>query len=218
MGGNNSKKAEINAKLKAKEWQWQLKTEVKHLDREIKKIQTGEAKLQAEIRKQAEAGQVDSVQMLAKSVVKSRKAVQRLEKTKVNMHAVDLQLTTSLATMSTASSLKLSTEVMQKMNKIAGMPEVGETMRKMQAEMAKCAEVDGAMEAAFEEDGEADAAAVEVQRVLEEMALDQMGPLAAAAAAPAAPAPVPAPAPPPPAPAGNDDDNLMRRLANLKNV
>merc|ERR1719203_2260627 len=62
-------------------------------------------------------------------------------------------------------------------------------MKTMQAEMAKCAEADDKIEAAFQEEGEEDAAAIEVQKVLEEMALEKMGPLAAAAAVPTALAP-----------------------------
>lgn len=300
MGNKNSA---IDAKLKAKEWQWQLKTEVKHLDREIKKIQADEARLQREIQDQAQKGNVQAVQLLARSVLKSRKAVARLEKTKASMHAVNLQLTTSIASMSTSASLRLSADVMKKMNAIAKMPEVGATMEDMRREMARCADAEDSIEEALREEGEEEEAAIEVQRVLEEMALDQMGPLAMPAAlassavpaaaqpaaavpaaperqavavgvaasssepakAPAAPAPAPAaPAPPPAAPAApgplppaapaaphvppvgaappaapaggaevgyapapaapappaapgaGDDDELMRRLANLK--
>jgi len=175
MGNKNSL---ADAKFKAKEWQWQLKTEVKHMDREIKKIQTEEAKLQKEIHANAEKGNVQAVQMLAKSVVKSRKAVRQLEKTKANMHAVCLQLTTSISTMSTASSLKISADVMAKMNKIAKLDSVSDTMEQMRKEMARCAEAEGAVDEALRDSDEEEEASLEVQKVLEEMALDAMGPLA----------------------------------------
>mmetsp|Transcript_69472 Transcript_69472/g.125253 ORF Transcript_69472/g.125253 Transcript_69472/m.125253 type:complete len:286 (-) Transcript_69472:134-991(-) len=188
MGNKNSA---INTKLQAKEWQWQLKTEVKTLDREIKKIQVDEAKLQREIHDQAEKGNVDAVQMLARSVVRSRKAVQRLEKTKASMHAVNLQLTTSIATMSTTSSIRLSADIMRKMNGIARIPEVSGTMEAMRREMARCAEAEDAIEDALRDESEEVEASSEVQKLLEEMALDQMGPLAraksASAGAPAVP-------------------------------
>ncbi|CAE8618936.1 unnamed protein product, partial [Polarella glacialis] len=177
MGNKNSA---INTKLQAKEWQWQLKTEVKTLDREIKKIQVDEAKLQREIHDQAEKGNVDAVQMLARSVVRSRKAVQRLEKTKASMHAVNLQLTTSIATMSTTSSIRLSADIMRKMNGIARIPEVSGTMEAMRREMARCAEAEDAIEDALRDESEEVEASSEVQKLLEEMALDQMGPLARA--------------------------------------
>lgn len=202
MGGSQSSSSHapstIDAKLKAKEWQWQLKTEVKHLDREVRKIQADELKLQKEIRAQAEKGNVQAVQMMAKSVVKSRAAVKRLEKTKASMHAVTLQLTTSIATMNTTASLRLSSDIMRQMNAIARVPEVSGMMQDMRKEMAKCADAEDSIEQALMEDGEEDEAAVEVQKVLEEMALEKMGPLAAAkaAAAPVAQAAPPVAAPP----------------------
>lgn len=185
-----AKQSIFDIKLKAKEWQWQLKTEMKHLDKEIQKIQADENKLRKEINAQAEKGNVETVQMLAKQIVRSRKAVQRLEKTKVTMHGVCLQLTTSIATMSTSASLKLSADVMRSMNAIAGVPETSKIMEQMRAEMAKCSDAEDSMEAAMRVDGEEEAAADEVQKVLEEMALSKMGPVSIAAAA----APVAAPA------------------------
>lgn len=180
--GNRQDKL-VTAKLKAKEWQWELKTEAKHLDKEIKKIQVEEGKLRKEIEAQAAKGNVQTVQLLAKQIVQSRKAVNRLEKTKASMHAVNLQLQTSIATMSTTSSLKISADIMARMNKIAGTEEVGSSMEKMKMEMARMADAEDAVEDALRDSDEEEEAAVEMQKVLDEMALDQMGPLAQASAA-----------------------------------
>mmetsp|Transcript_9264 Transcript_9264/g.17049 ORF Transcript_9264/g.17049 Transcript_9264/m.17049 type:complete len:301 (-) Transcript_9264:306-1208(-) len=192
MGG---KPSVFDMKLKAKEWQWELAREAKHLDKEIQSIQKNEVKLQEEIRKQAEKNNVESVQILAKSVVKTRKAVQRLEKTKASMEAVKLQLTTHMASVSTSASIRLSSDIMRKMNGIARIDGISETMKEMQQEMAKCADAEESIEEALREDGEEYEAATEVQKVLEEMALDQMGPLARNMPAPAKAAEVPQPAP-----------------------
>mmetsp|Transcript_64505 Transcript_64505/g.154045 ORF Transcript_64505/g.154045 Transcript_64505/m.154045 type:complete len:294 (-) Transcript_64505:143-1024(-) len=179
MGNKNSA---YQAKFKAKEWQWQLKTEAKHLEKEIQKIQKGEQKLRKEIEMQAEKGNVDSVQMLAKQIVRSQKAVKRLEKTKASMHAVDLQLATSIATMTTTSSLKVSADVMANMNKICGVSEVGATMEQMRTEMARVAEAEDSVEQALQNEDEDYDAAMEVQKVLEGMALAKMGPLSVSTA------------------------------------
>jgi len=187
MGNKNSA---ADAKMKAKEWQWQLKTELKHLDKEIKKIEVDEARLRKEITAQAAKNNVDTVQMMARSIVKSQKTVQRLERTKGSMHAVILQLTTSIATMTTTSSLRISADCMRKMNNIAKVSELGVTMEDMRREMSRCAEAEDGIEEHFRDEGEEEAAANEVQRVLEEMALEKMGPLASTAAvAPAVAAP-----------------------------
>eukprot|EP00444_Apocalathium_aciculiferum_P052527 CAMPEP_0183518156 /NCGR_PEP_ID=MMETSP0371-20130417/15339_1 /TAXON_ID=268820 /ORGANISM="Peridinium aciculiferum, Strain PAER-2" /LENGTH=312 /DNA_ID=CAMNT_0025716175 /DNA_START=67 /DNA_END=1000 /DNA_ORIENTATION=+ len=193
-----AKQSMFDAKLKAKEWQWQLKTEMKHLDKEIKKIQQDEARLQREIHVQAEKGNIETVQMMAKQVVRSRKAVKRLETTKATMHGVCLQLTTSIATMTTSASLRLSADVMRQMNSIAKMSETSATMEQMRVEMAKCADAEDEMSEALKVEGEDDLAADEVQKVLEEMALAKMGPLAnkpLVAPVVAAPAQASAPAP-----------------------
>merc|ERR1719296_153847 len=114
MGGKQS--TAFDAKLKAKEWQWQLKTEMKGIERELKKIKTAQAKIEKEIHEQAAAGNVSGVQMLATHVVRSKKAIQRLEKTKISMKGVELQVTTAVATMNTANSIRLSADVMKSVN------------------------------------------------------------------------------------------------------
>mmetsp|Transcript_15740 Transcript_15740/g.28671 ORF Transcript_15740/g.28671 Transcript_15740/m.28671 type:complete len:323 (-) Transcript_15740:84-1052(-) len=174
MGQKNSA---YHAKFKAKEWQWQLKSEAKQLDKEIVKIKKQEEKLRREIQAQAEKGNVDTVQQLAKSIVRSERAVKRLEGTKANMIAVDLQLTTSIATMTTTSSLKVSADIMTRMNQICGVSEVGATMEAMRAEMSRVADAEDAVEDALQNEDEDYQVAEEVQKVLEGMALEKMGPL-----------------------------------------
>lgn len=183
-----AKNSAFETKLKAKEWQWELGREAKSLDKEIAKIQKDEAKLQEQIRLQAQKGNVEAVQLLARSVVKTRNAVQRLEKTKASMEAVKLQLTTHMASISTSQSIRLSSDIMKKMNAIARIPEVSAVMKDMREQMAMCADAEDSIEDALRDDGEEREAAFQVQKVLEEMALDQMGPLARGAAVPVEPA------------------------------
>merc|ERR1740121_3079038 len=76
----------------------------------------------------AAKGQTASVKTLAKQVVRSRKSASRLERTKCSMAAVNLHLTTAVASMSTANSLKMSSQVMKEMNKLMNVPELQQTM------------------------------------------------------------------------------------------
>merc|ERR1719198_1335985 len=179
MGNRNSA---LNAKIKAKEWQWQLRTEAKLLEKEIQRIQKEENKLQKEIKAQAERGNVQSVQLLARQIVRSRKSVTRLEHTKANMHAVSLQLSTSIATMTTTNSLRVSADVMKKMNRIAGSSGASDTMGDLRREMARVAEQEEMVEEALHDSDDEREAATEVQKLLEEMALAKMGPLASSTA------------------------------------
>jgi charged multivesicular body protein 3 len=198
MGQSQQSKI-INAKMKAKEWQWELKSEVKNMDKEMKKIKQEELKLQKEVQAQAAQNNVTTVQTLTRQIVRSRKAVSRLEKTKANLHAVNLQITSSIATMSTTASIRVSGDVLAKMNKIAKTEGVSESMEAMRREMARCADAEDAVEDALRDSDEEEEAAIEMQKVLEEMALDvgQFGVLARPAAdvaIPQAPEPVAAPA------------------------
>lgn len=170
--GQSQQTKMINAKMKAKEWQWELKSEAKNMDKEIKKIQQAELKLQKEIKAQAEKNNVSTVQQLARSLIRSRSAVKRLEKTKANLFAVDMQLTTAIATMSTTSSLQVSADLLAKMNKIANTEGVGASMEAMRREMAKMGEAEDMVEDALRDSDEEEETAAEMQKVLEEMALD----------------------------------------------
>merc|ERR1719379_1462717 len=79
--------AMAEAKIKAREWQMQLRLEEKLLEKEIQRVKNEEAKLQRKIAAQAHQGSAQDVQLLAHSIVRSRKAVASLESTKSSMHA-----------------------------------------------------------------------------------------------------------------------------------
>mmetsp|Transcript_83564 Transcript_83564/g.231741 ORF Transcript_83564/g.231741 Transcript_83564/m.231741 type:complete len:217 (-) Transcript_83564:88-738(-) len=215
MGAGKSK--EETVKEKAREWQRQIRSETRRLDRDINRIRQEEAKLKKEITAMANKGQVQSVRTLAKQVVRSKKSVTRLERTKCSMAAVNLHLTTAIASMSTASSLKMSAGVMKEMNRLMNVPELSQIMEDMRKEMARAEITDEIMEEGFEESDDEAEIDSEVQKVFDELALDtsqfmQAGATLPAGTAAAAPA---AAAPPAPVPAGADDP-LMERLAALQ--
>mmetsp|Transcript_32459 Transcript_32459/g.82700 ORF Transcript_32459/g.82700 Transcript_32459/m.82700 type:complete len:215 (-) Transcript_32459:95-739(-) len=206
---------EETVKERAREWQRQIKSEQRRLDRDINRIRQEEVKLKKEITAMANKGQVQSVRTLAKQVVRSRTSVVRLERTKCSMQAVSLHLTTSIASMSTASALKMSGAVMKEMNRLMNIPELQNTMEEMRREMARAEITDEMMEEGFEASDDETQIDTEVQKVFDELALDKSAYMDAhgaasvptpAAAAPAAAAPAPLPA----------DDPLMQRLQALQ--
>merc|ERR1712217_975679 len=99
------------------------------------------------------------VQMLAKQIVKSRRAVARMEGTKCSMNALQLNLTSAIASASSAGALQMSAEMMKEMNQVMNVPALQQTMREMQLEMAKAEMADEIMEDGFaqpEDEAEAD--------------------------------------------------------------
>mmetsp|Transcript_52109 Transcript_52109/g.82718 ORF Transcript_52109/g.82718 Transcript_52109/m.82718 type:complete len:221 (+) Transcript_52109:70-732(+) len=170
MGGGKSKEEQV--KEKAKEWQRQIRSECRRLDRDINKIKQEEGKLKKEIEAMAKKGQKDSVITLTKQVVRSRNSARRLERTKVSLNSVSLHLTNSIATMSTATSLKMSAGVMREMNRLMNVPEIAQTMQAMQKEMAKAEIVDEMMEEAFADEDDEGEVDKEVEKVFAEIGLD----------------------------------------------
>mmetsp|Transcript_58982 Transcript_58982/g.137350 ORF Transcript_58982/g.137350 Transcript_58982/m.137350 type:complete len:217 (+) Transcript_58982:134-784(+) len=213
----NGKSKEETVKEKAREWQRQIRTETRHLDRDINRIRQEEQKLKKEITAMAAKGQVQSVRALAKQVVRSKKSVTRLERTKCSMAAVNLHLTTAIASMSTASSLKMSAGVMKEMNRLMNVPELQATMEEMRKEMARAEITDEIMEEGFEESDDEAAIDSEVQKVFEELALDTSQFIQAGVTLPEGTSAIPAAPTAAAAPqAIVADDPLMERLAALQ--
>ena len=113
--------------------------------------------------------------MLAKEIVRSRKAVNRLHNTKAQMNSVTMQMENQMAQQKVTGHLQKSAEVMKMMNKLTKTEQVRDSMQKMQEEMMKAGlleeMVDDAM-GALDGDDDEEAADEEVQKVFEEFALD----------------------------------------------
>jgi charged multivesicular body protein 3 len=173
-----------DAKLKAREWQFQLKLEMKGLDREIKKVQLEEGKLKKAMTLQAQKGNMGSVEPLARSIVRSRQAVARLRKARAAMTDIDLHLTSAIASMSMKHAMRVSADAMRDMSKVAPVSEMGPAMQEMQRELAYSAEVEDAVEEALHDDDDEAEATTEVQKVLEELELERLGLLTTTRASP----------------------------------
>jgi len=168
----DGKSTEERTKEKAREWQRQIRGDMRHLDRDINKIRQEETKLTREIEFHAKKGNLSSVRTLAQQVVRSKKAIGRLERVKCSLSAVNLHLTTATATMATATSIKMSAKVMKDMNRLMDVPELQGSMQKMRKEMAKAEIVDEMIEESFADSDVEDEVDVEVAKVLDELHLD----------------------------------------------
>jgi len=170
MGTGKSK--EERTKEKVREWQRQLRSECRHVDRDVNKLRQEEAKLTKEIKAMAAKGQPASVQTLTKQLIRSRKTVLRLERTKASLTSVNLQITVASSTMTTTSALKMSAGVMKDINRLMNVPALKQTMDELRREMAKMEILDDMMEEGFEESDDEAEIDIEVQKVYEELSLD----------------------------------------------
>lgn len=100
-------------------------------------IQREEEKVKRSLKDAAHKGDRDVCKILAKEIVRAKKACGKLHTSKAHLNSVSLQMKNQLATIKVAGSVAKSTEVMQAMQSLVRVPEVAATMREMSKEMMK---------------------------------------------------------------------------------
>lgn len=89
------------------------------------------------LKEAAKKGDKDVCKVLAKEIIRARKACNKIYTSKAHLNSVSLQMKNQLATIRVAGSVSKSTEVMQAMQSLIRVPEVAATMREMSKEMMK---------------------------------------------------------------------------------
>lgn len=157
-------------KEQVREWSSNLRKEGRKLDRQIRTIKTEEAKIQKSIKDAAKKGQKDVCYILAKEIIQSRKATNKIYSTKAHLNSVEMQLKNQLATVRIAGTLQKSTEVMQGMQALIKVPEIQAIVQAMSKEMMKAGIIEEMLEDTFEgmedQDELEDAAQEEVDKIL----------------------------------------------------
>eukprot|EP00045_Choanoeca_perplexa_P001469 m.19821 g.19821 ORF g.19821 m.19821 type:complete len:210 (+) comp10963_c0_seq1:94-723(+) len=133
-------------KEQVREWRSALRKEMRGLDRQITRIEREEAKIKKSIKDAAKAGQVDVAKVLAKSLVESRRAKNRIHTTKAQINSVSMQIQQQASMARVAGALSKSTEVMAMMSQLIRLPEIRATMMQMSREMTKAGLIEEMME------------------------------------------------------------------------
>lgn len=120
-----------------KKWKTKMREESRNLDRQVRTIEREEMKLKMEIKKAAKKGDNTVVRILAKEMVQSRRAKNRIFTAKAQLNSVTLQLQQQAAQVKVMGAISKSTEVMTLMNDLVKVPEIAATMREMGKEMQK---------------------------------------------------------------------------------
>lgn len=145
----------LSPEEQAKKWKRGLNREVRQLDRQLRSIETEEKKLHREIKTLAKKGEKGSVKILAKELVRSRKAKEKIHQGKAQLNSVSMQLQQNMAQMKIAGCMQKSAVVMKSMNELLKMPEMMKTMREMAMEMERAGLIEEMMDDAMESlDGE----------------------------------------------------------------
>ncbi|XP_012567008.2 charged multivesicular body protein 3 isoform X2 [Hydra vulgaris] len=162
-----------------------MRKEGRSLDRTIRTIKLEEAKVQRSIKDAAKKGQKDVCYILAKEIINSRKAVNKLYSAKAQLNSIEMQMNNQLAMLRVSGSLSKSTEVMQSMQALMKIPELQATMMEFSKEMTKAGLIEEMLEDTFsgmeDQDELEDEAQEEVEKILFEVTkgvLGQAGPVA----------------------------------------
>ncbi|CAI2331382.1 unnamed protein product [Caenorhabditis sp. 36 PRJEB53466] len=137
-------------KEEVRELQRKMRQEMRALERQITAIAREEQKVTKEIKASAKKGDKEVCLILAKSLVQSRKAINKIHMSKAQINSVIMCMQEQLATMRMAGSLQKSTEVMKSMQQLVKVPEIMKTMREMSSEMMKLGIIEEMIEETLE--------------------------------------------------------------------
>ncbi|XP_077283928.1 vacuolar protein sorting 24 [Arctopsyche grandis] len=173
------KSSERNPKELVNEWSHKLRKEGSQLDRQIRAIQREEDKIKKSLKEAASKNDRQVCNILAKEIIRSRKAITKIHVSKAHLNSVQLQMKNQLATLRIAGALQKSTEVMQAMQSLVRLPEVANTMRDMSKEMMKAGIIEEMLDETMDslEDTEEmeEEAQSEVDKILWELTQGKLG-------------------------------------------
>lgn len=133
------------------EWTHKLRKEGYNLDRQIRSIQREEEKVKRSLKEAAKKGDRETCTILAKEILRARKAENKIYTSKAHINSVMLQMKNQLATLRVAGALAKSTEVMQAMQNLIRVPEVARVMQEMSKEMMKAGIIEEMIEETMDE-------------------------------------------------------------------
>lgn len=144
------------------------------MERQIRDVQREEKNVQKAIRDSAKRNDMVSAKALAKELVRSRRAVERLYENKAQLNSISMHLGESVATARTVGHLSKSAEVMKLVNNLMKAPEVAATMQEFSKEMTKAGVIEemvnDAVDSALDSEDIEDEIEEEVDKVLTDIA------------------------------------------------
>lgn len=152
-----------------------LNKAMRDLDRERMKMEQQEKKLIADIKKMAKDGQMDSVKIMAKDLVRTRRYIKKFMVMKANIQAISLKVQTLKSQNAMAQAMRGVTRAMQNMNRQLNLPQIQKIMQdfEKQSEIMEMKEeiINDTMDDAMEGDDDEEETDAVVSQVLDELGL-----------------------------------------------
>lgn len=127
---------------KVREWNSKLRKEGLLLDRQIRGIMREQEKVKISLKQAAKKGDRDTCVILAKEMVRARKAIGRINTSKAQINSVMLNMNQQLANLRVAGALSKSTAIMESMQDLVKVTEISHSMQELSREMMKAGIID----------------------------------------------------------------------------
>ncbi|XP_032814305.1 charged multivesicular body protein 3 isoform X1 [Petromyzon marinus] len=161
------------------EWSTQLRKEMRGIDRQIRSIQREEEKVKRSLKDAAKKNEREVCVILAKELIRSRRAISKLHASKAQMNSVIMTMKNQLSLQKMSGALQRSTEVMKAMQSLVRVPEIQAAMRELSKEMMKAGIIEEMMDDTFEgmedQDDLEEEADAEIDKILYEVTAGALG-------------------------------------------
>ena len=165
---------EVDMREKQREWQRKLLHQIRDIDKSMREIDREQAKVKLAIKKAVKDKQMAGATALAKQLVQSDKAKERLLTCKVHVESIGMQLKAAGATLKVTGNLSKCTSIMKDMNALMKGPETAAITRELAQELSRFGIIDEMMsdqlDSVMDADGDLDELADgQVQAVIQEI-------------------------------------------------
>ncbi|OQR69605.1 charged multivesicular body protein 2a-like [Tropilaelaps mercedesae] len=152
-----------------------LNKAIRDLDRERVKMEQQEKKLIADIKKMAKENQMDSVKIMARDLVRTRRYIKKFLLMKANVQGVSLKIQTLRSQNAMAQAMRGVTRAMGSMNRQLNLPQIQKIMMDFEKQSmimdSKEDMINDVMDDAMEDEGDEEETEEIVNQVLDELGL-----------------------------------------------
>lgn len=120
-----------------REWQRVLRIEQRSVDKQISDLSRQEKKVLDDIKKAIKADRKSVAKILAKEIVRSKKALDKMYSTKASLNSLSMQLNQHQALMKVTVGLSKSSELMSTFNQLTRTTRISQDMQQLSQEMMK---------------------------------------------------------------------------------
>lgn len=153
------------------EWRKEVRQSKRDLDRTLRDLALEEQKAKQSLKQNARRGDTVALRIIARGIVRSRAAADRIRVTNSQLDSIELQMVQQISQLKVFGAIQKSTTAMETMNRLVNAPELMGTMRKLSLEMQKAGFIGEMIESTLEEEEETEEEEItlEVDNVLQEI-------------------------------------------------